>query len=86
MTTPRPNKKHSKHVKRLRNGHCLSSGTAKVIVITLSNCTTCVFLPCIEFTNLGTEKLSQQKKNEKQFTTETQIKHRQTSAQGRQIH
>jgi len=46
VTISRPNKKHSKHVKGLRNGHFLSNGTAKDVAIKLSNSTPfCAILP-----------------------------------------
>jgi len=56
MTILRPNKKHLKHVTRLRNAHFLSSGTAKDHAITRSNCTICAILSCVKHTNIGTAK------------------------------
>jgi len=44
MTISRPNKIHSEHAKRLRNGHFLSNGTAKDLALTWSNCPICGIL------------------------------------------
>jgi len=49
MTIPGPNKKYSKDAKRLRDGHLLAMAWRK----TWFNCINSVFLPCIEFTNIG---------------------------------